>query len=276
MPPPGILCHGLCYNYGMTDNTHEKGLWRSLMYPLLLGVILLLLWTLLWKKEVLPHASFPNPLEVGRGLREEARSGRLAEDITVSLFRVGMGATLAVLAGIPLGLLMGARLGSRLTLLPYVNFFRSISPIAWLGFAVAWFPLGDPATVFLIFQAAFWPLALGTLSATASVPAVYYRVARDYGFTPLETVTRITLPAVLPQLFTQLRLTMGLVWAVVVPAEMVAGKAGLGFAISDDRNALRPDLLVVHMIVIGLIGVVLDRVLVRLTRLPNVRWGYAR
>lgn len=260
----------------MLENTDPTGRGRALLYPVLLGAFLLLAWTLLWATKRLPHASFPNPLEVGRGILEEARSGRLAEDITVSLFRVGLGATLAVVLGIPLGLLMGARLAPRLALLPYVNFFRSISPIAWLGFAVAWFPLGDPATVFLIFQAAFWPLALGTLSATASVPVVYYRVARDYGFTPCETVTRITLPAILPQLFTQLRLTMGLVWTVVVPAEMVAGKAGLGFAISDDRNALRPDLLVVHMIVIGLIGVILDRGLVRLTRLPNVRWGYAR
>ena len=171
---------------------------------------------------------------------------------------------------------MGARAGARLTLLPYVNFFRSISPIAWLGFAVALFPIGDPATIFLIFQAAFWPLALGTFAATAAVPAVYYRVARDYGFTPLEIMTQITFPAILPQLLTNLRVTMGLVWTVVVPAEMLAGKGGLGFAIYDDRNALRTDLLVVHMIVIGLIGVILDRCLVRLTRRPNVRWGYAR
>lgn len=260
----------------MTEKTERSAHIRALLYPLLLAIALLGAWTLLWTTGWLPHASFPNPAEVGRGILEEARMGRLTEDITVSLFRVAVGATLAVVLGVPLGLLMGARIGPRLTLLPYVNFFRSISPIAWLGFAVAWFALGDPATIFLIFQSAFWPLSLGTLAATTSVPAVYYRVARDYGFTPYEVVTRITLPAVLPQLFTQLRLTMGIVWTVVVPAEMLAGKGGLGFAVQDDRNALRPDLLVVHMIVIGLIGVVLDRLLVSLTRLPNVRWGYVR
>ncbi len=260
----------------MTNVTEQTARGRAFGYPLLLAIALLGAWAMLCMKGWLPHTSFPNPAEVGRGILEEARKGRLTEDITVSLFRVAVGATLAVMLGVPLGLLMGARLGPRLTLLPYVNFFRSISPIAWLGFAVSWFSLGDPATIFLIFQSAFWPLALGTLAATASVPSVYYRVARDYGFTPYEVVTRITLPAVLPQLFTQLRLTMGLVWTVVVPAEALAGNAGLGFAVQDDRNALRPDLIVVHMIVIGLIGVVLDRLLVSLTRLPNVRWGYGR
>lgn len=265
------------------EDTARSG---ALIYPLCLAVVLLFAYHLLAvaasdPKSPLPHNVFPTPLEVVQGFREELfgtrlKHGELTDDITMSLFRVAVAFALAVVTGVPLGLLMGARERVRLTLLPYVNFFRSISPIAWLGFAVALFPIGDPATIFLIFQAAFWPLALGTLAATAAVPAVYYRVARDYGFTPLEIMTQITFPAILPQLLTNLRVTMGLVWTVVVPAEMLAGKGGLGFAIYDDRNAIRPDLLVVHMIVIGLIGVILDRCLVRLTRLPNVRWGYAR
>ena len=253
----------------------------ALIYPLCLAVVLLIVYQFLTATNRLSTNIFPTPLGVVQGFREalfgtKLKHGDLLDDITVSLFRIAVAFVLAVVTGVPLGLLMGARERVRLTLLPYVNFFRSISPIAWLGFALALFPIGDPATVFLIFQAAFWPLALGTLAATAAVPAVYYRVARDYGFTPLEIMTQITFPAILPQLLTNLRVTMGLVWTVVVPAEMVAGKGGLGFAIQDDRNAIRPDLLVVHMIVIGLIGVFLDRCLVRLTRRPNVRWGYAR
>ena len=80
----------------------------------------------------------------------------------------------------------------------------------------------------------------------------------------------------MPQVITMLRVTAGLAWLVVVAAEMIAGRDGLGFAIMDSRNGLRTDLLVVEMIVIGLIGVILDRVLVRLTRIPSVRWGYER
>ena len=256
--------------------TEENSRGRAVLYPFALAIVLLVAWHTLSGSGRLPQTIFPTPFQVWQGFVAQCRNGLLFEDITTSLFRVAMGFVLAVTLGVPLGLLMGNVVGARLTLLPYVNFFRSISAIAWLGFAIAWFPLGDPATIFLIFQSAFWPLALGTLAAASGVPSIYYRVARDYGFTPFQKVTRITFPAILPQLLSNLRITMGLVWTVIVPAEMVAGRSGLGFRVQDDRNGLRVDLLVVHMIVIGIIGVILDRLLVRLTRLPNVRWGYER
>jgi NitT/TauT family transport system permease protein len=92
----------------------------------------------------------------------------------------------------------------------------------------------------------------------------------------VELLTRVTLPAILPQVITALRVTAGLAWVVVVAAEMIAGQDGLGFAIWDARNGLRMDLLVVGMITIGLIGVAIDRLLMLLTRIPSVRWGYER
>jgi len=87
---------------------------------------------------------------------------------------------------------------------------------------------------------------------------------------------KVTLPAIAPQVITSLRVTAGLAWLVVVAAEMIAGRDGLGFAIWDARNGLRMDLLVAGMIVIGVIGVVIDRILVRLMRISSVRWGYER
>jgi NitT/TauT family transport system permease protein len=86
----------------------------------------------------------------------------------------------------------------------------------------------------------------------------------------------VTLPAIAPQIITALRVTAGLSWVVVVAAEMIAGHDGLGFAIWDARNGLRMDLLVAGMIVIGVIGVVIDRLLLRLTRISSIRWGYER
>jgi NitT/TauT family transport system permease protein len=89
-------------------------------------------------------------------------------------------------------------------------------------------------------------------------------------------VVQVTLPAIMPQVITMLRVTAGLCWLVVVAAEMIAGRDGLGFAVMDSRNGLRMDMLVAEMIVIGSIGVAIDRVLVRLTKIPSVRWGYER
>jgi NitT/TauT family transport system permease protein len=130
--------------------------------------------------------------------------------------------------------------------------------------------------IFLLFMASFFPIVLSTTAAVANIPVVYFRVARDYGFKGVEMLTQVTFPAALPQVITALRVTAGLAWVVVVAAEMLAGRDGLGFAVWDARNGLRTDLLVVEMIVIGLIGVGIDRILVMLTKIKSVRWGYDR
>jgi NitT/TauT family transport system permease protein len=145
-----------------------------------------------------------------------------------------------------------------------------------MPFAILWFGIGDVPAIFLIFLASLFPLILATTASVATVPAVYYRVARDHGMRGWALVTRVTLPAILPQIITALRVTAGIAWVVVVAAEMVAGRDGLGFAIMDARNGLRTDIVVVEMIVIGVIGIVIDRALFGLTKIPSVRWGYER
>jgi NitT/TauT family transport system permease protein len=192
------------------------------------------------------------------------------------VYRVCTGFLIAVLAGVPLGLWLGLNNKARLALLPIVNFFRSLSPLAWIPFAILWFGLGDKPAVFLIFMAAVFPLILATIAGVSSIPAVTFRVARDYGITGMNLLTQVTLPAIAPDIITAMRVTAGLSWVVVVAAEMLSGKDGLGFAIWDARNGLRMDLLVVNMVVIGAIGVLLDRLLMQLTRIPSVRWGYER
>ncbi|HEX8091560.1 MAG TPA: ABC transporter permease subunit [Blastocatellia bacterium] len=193
-----------------------------------------------------------------------------------SLFRVTTGFTLAALLGIPLGLILGHRAGARAALLPAINFFRNLSPLAWIPFAILWFGIGDVPAIFLIFMASFFPVLLATIAVIATIPNVYFRVARDHNFTDLEIIRRVTLPAIAPQLVTSLRVTAGVSWMVVVAAEMLAGRDGLGFAIWDARNGLRMDLLVVGMIVIGIIGALIDRLLVQLKKIPSIRWGYDR
>jgi NitT/TauT family transport system permease protein len=246
----------------------------------LLPVIVVLaagaLWAGLSALGVFPETVFPSLPAVVKGFGEELRTGRMLNDLIASLFRVTAGFFLAVLLGIPAGLWLGSRASARAAFLPVINFFRSLSPLAWIPFAILWFGIGDAPAIFLIFMASFFPVALATMAAVAGIPQVYFRVARDYGLGGAQMLTEVTLPAIMPQVITTLRVTAGLAWLVVVAAEMIAGRDGLGFAIWDARNGLRNDLLVVGMIVIGLIGVALDRALVQLTRIPSVRWGYER
>jgi NitT/TauT family transport system permease protein len=234
------------------------------------------IWAAVSAAGLFPESLFPSPSAVWRGFGEEWRSGRLTRDIVASLFRVGAGFALAVALGIPLGLWLGHRRLARAALMPAIHFLRNLSPLAWIPFAVLWFGIGDPPTIFLIFLASFFPVALSATLAVATVSSVYFRVAADYGLHGWEMVVRVTLPAIMPQVIAALRVAAGVAWVVVVAAEMVAGRDGLGFAILDARNGLRTDLVVVSMIVIGAIGVLLDRALAGMARIPSVRWGYER
>jgi NitT/TauT family transport system permease protein len=235
---------------------------------------LLLIWWTLCKFKVLNSSVFPTPGQVARALKDEMQSGRLWDDLIASLFRVATGFLLAVILAIPVGLWLGSHAIFRAAWLPVINFMRSLSPLAWIPFAIVWFGIGDASSIFLIFIATFFPLALATLSAVAGIPRTYFRVASDYGITGVELLTKVTLPAVLPQVITALRVTAGLAWLVVVAAEMIAGHDGLGFAIWDARNGLRMDLLVAEMLVIGVMGIGIDALLLSLTKFSGVRWGY--
>src|SRR5882724_7354958 len=249
---------------------------RTRLLPLLVLCVAIAVWSALWLLKAFPASVFPSPPAVARGLAEEIRTGRLLADLVASLFRVTTGFMLAVVLGLPVGLWLGRHVRSRFALLPLINFFRSLSPLAWIPFAILWFGIGDMPAIFLIFMACFFPVVVATVAAVANIPSIYFRVAHDYSFSGTELLTKVTLPALAPQVITSLRVTAGLAWVVVVAAEMIAGRDGLGFAIWDARNGLRMDLLVAGMIVIGVIGMVIDRVLMRLTRIRSVRWGYER
>jgi NitT/TauT family transport system permease protein len=249
---------------------------RPVVFPFVVALALIVVWLGLSRAGVFPPSAFPSPGAVARGFLEEIRNGRLFNDTVTSLFRVSCGFLIAVGCGIPIGVWMGQILAARLALLPITNFFRNLSPLAWMPFAILWFGVGDSAAIFLIFLAVFFPVVIATMAAVSGIPAVHFRVARSYGLRGLEKLTTVTLPAIMPQVITTLRVTAGVAWLVDVAAEMIAGRDGLGFAVMDSRNGLRTDILVVEMIAIGVIGVLIDRVLVQLTSIPSVRWGYER
>lgn len=240
----------------------------------LLGVILL--WYVISVLNLFPEYAFPSPSSVLASFEEELTAGRLLNDIVASLWRVVIGFVLAVGLGIPIGLWLGQHLQARKALVPMLNFFRFLSPLAWIPFAILWFHIGDRPAIFLIFMATFFPMVLATIVAVAGIPSIYFRVANDYNYTGIELLTNVTFPAVLPQLITALRMSYGIAWVVIVAAEMVGCQDGLGYGIWEARNGLRLDSAVCYMIVIGSLGMGIDRLLAQLTQLPAVRWGYER
>jgi len=253
-----------------------RGRVQRLVLATATGLVLLGVWWAASAAGLFPTGTVPSPIEVASAFGGEVASGRLAEDAVASLFRVAWGYVIAVVLAVPLGLVIGRHVRTRAALLPWVNFFRSLSPIAWIPFAIIWFGVGDPPAIFIIFVAVFFQVALATSAAAAGVPKVYYRVAEDLGLRWRDVLLRVTLPAIMPQLVTALRVAIGVAWMVVVAAEMIAVRSGLGYLIVDARNGLRMDLVVCGMITIGAIGIGLDAAFARMTRIPSVRWGFER
>lgn len=220
---------------------------------------------------------FPTPWQVCLGLGELAQQGLLLKYIVASLFRVSWGFGLAVLVGVPLGLVLGWFKSAFTALNPFIQILRPISPIAWIPVAILWFGVKDSAPIFLIFLASVFPITVSAMAAVQNMQQVYLRAAQNFGLSGLPLFRRVILPAALPQIITGIRIALGVAWLVVVAAEMIAVNSGLGYLIIDARNAgKRYDLVVAGMVMIGLIGLVLDLVVRRLEKFDEVRWGYGQ
>jgi len=220
---------------------------------------------------------FPTPGEVVKGTLELARDGTLWEHIGASLFRVGAGFGLAVLFAIPLGLWMGWVRGAFVTLNPVFQILRPISPIAWIPIAILWFGVGDASPIYLIFIASVFPMIVQTTVGVHTIEKRYLRAAENFGVPRGKLFRKVVFPATLPQIIVGMRIGLGVAWLVVVAAEMIALRSGLGYMIIDSRNAgNRYDLVIAGMIIIGLIGLLLDGLMRLLEGLKVVRWRYAR
>ena len=220
---------------------------------------------------------FPTPGMVLRGILELAEKGLLLKYIVASLFRVTWGFTLAVLLGVPFGLVLGWYVRAFQAFNPLIQIFRPISPIAWIPVAILWFGVSDAAPIFLIFLASVFPIVVATVAAVQNMQPVYLRAAQNFGLRRWELFHRVIFRASLPQIITGLRIALGIAWLVVVAAEMIAVNSGLGYLIIDARNAgKRYDLVVAGMVMIGIIGLVLDLLIRRLEKLDAVRWGYSK
>jgi NitT/TauT family transport system permease protein len=190
---------------------------------------------------------------------------------------VGVGFLLAIAVGIPLGLLMGWVQGAFATLNPIVQMLRPISPIAWIPLAILWFGVGELSPIFPIFLSSVFPTIVQTAAGVQTIDRKYLLAADNFGVSRVKLFLQVVIPAVLPQIIVGMRVSLGIAWLVVVAAEMIALRSGLGYLIIDSRNAgNRYDLVVAGMVIIGLTGLLLDAMMRRLERLKAVRWRYAR
>jgi len=248
---------------------------NKILPPLIVFALLIAVWWIVVVKT--ESAIFPTPLQVVTGTAELAADGSLWEHIASSLMRVGAGFLLAVVVAIPLGLWMGRIEFAYTTLNPVFQILRPISPIAWIPLAILWFGVGNASPIFLIFIASVFPLIVQTAAGVHTIEKRYLNAAENFGVSRYKLFTQVIIPAVLPEMIVGMRISLGVAWLVVVAAEMIALRSGLGYLIMDSRNAgNRYDLVIAGMIIIGIIGLLLDGLMRLLEGLKTVRWRYGR
>jgi len=247
----------------------------KLSFPSVLVIALLIaIW---WVVVVTTHSViFPTPWQVVTGTIELVRDGTLWEHIGASLFRVGAGFMLAMVFAVPLGLWMGWVRPAFVTLNPLFQILRPISPIAWIPIAILWFGVGNASPIYLIFISSVFPMIVQTTNGVHTIERRFLRAAENFGVSRYTLFSRVVIPGALPQIIVGMRIGIGVAWLVVVAAEMIALRSGLGYLIIDSRNAgNRYDLVIAGMIIIGVIGLLLDNAIRRLENFKMVRWRYA-
>ena len=240
--------------------------------PLVIIGFLVLVWQVLGSR---PGAALPAPSKVIQDTWELIahpwydRGGNdvgIAWQLLASLKRVAYGYSLAAIAGVSLGVLVGQSTWALRGLDPLFQVLRTVPPLAWLPISLAGFRDGSPSAIFVIFITSIWPIIINTSIGIRNIPEDYRNVARVIRLNGFEYFGKIMLPAAAPFIFSGLRIGVGLSWLAIIAAEMLIGGVGIGFFIWDAWNSSRISDIILALVYVGLVGFTLDRIVAAIGR----------
>lgn len=231
--------------------------------PVLLGTLgiaaLVVGWEAGARAGALNPLVFSQPTRVLSAGRQLLSSGVLTRHVAASLIEFAAGFGLAVVAGIPLGFLMGWNRMAEYVLDPFVWFLYSAPLIAFYPLFILWFGLGAPTVVAITFLLTIFPLIVNTMTGIQHIDRALIRVAKAFGASPAEVFWKIALPGALPIVIAGLRLATGRALVGVVVGEMFGASAGMGFAVRFYGSHLQMPQLFVFLVLIGVLGVTLTQ-----------------
>lgn len=252
----------------------SKDPWRRtslvLQYAIFPAAILLL-WQIFSEIGFVRRNVFPPPSEVlavwydlvtGSTDNAGRYSGTWLDHAWASTWRVFAGFGWGIALGIFLGLLIGLSKVVERVLDPTIQVLRNIPVTAWVPLSLVFFGIGNAPAVFLIGLGAFFPAAINSTHGVRQLNITLYKAARMMGANEQELLTRVILPAALPSILTGVRLSMGIAWVLVVVAEILAVRSGLGYLLNDAYLFYRNDVVIAAMLSIGLLGFLSDRLVV--------------
>lgn len=260
----------------MEDETNKirkkilKGL-RELATTILAFSCLVGIWYIVYYLEVMSHSLFPPPHLVVQKAVFLFTKGGLIFDMMSSVQRVGIGVTIGVAAAIPVGFILGwnEKIGSFFE--PLINFFRALPPIALIPLVIVYFGIGEFAKTVVLFYASFFAAVVVMYEGISAIDPLYIRAAKSLGASGFEIFYRVVVPLSVPHILTALRTSLGVSWATLVAAELIAAQVGLGAVIQNASNYFQIATIYMGIIIIGLLALVMDRI-IRLLSGYFTRW----
>jgi nitrate/nitrite transport system permease protein len=248
-----------------------------LILPLLGLAFMTGIWALCsatWAKEL------PSPSKTWEASREYVlkpfeKRGEMDQGILrftwYSLVLVAKGYAIALLVGTPIGFCLGLSQTFTKAFDPIIQILRPVSPLAWLPLGLVLFlgagkEAGTFGALFTIAICAMWPTVLNTAVGVRAVPQDYLNVGRVLKLSRWKTLTKILIPSTLPYMFTGFRLSLGIAWLVIVAAEMLTGRPGVGGFLWQEYNSLVYEHIILSILTIGVVGFILDRLMSVLER----------
>jgi NitT/TauT family transport system permease protein len=230
------------------------GSWVERLISLVSPLMLLLIWEVLVRAKVLDVRFFPAPSQVLRALVDLVTSGVLVQDVLVSLTRIAAGFTIGALAGLIVGLLMGISRLVRAAGKPLFGVLYPIPKIAILPLVMLVFGIGETSKYVIVAIGVFFLVLLNTMAGVVNIERIYLDVGRNYGAGRLDVLRRIALPGALPFIFTGIRLGWGTGLLLIVAAEFISAKSGLGYLIWNAWQTFSVDDMYAGLLTISALG----------------------
>jgi taurine transport system permease protein len=219
------------------------------------GIAILSLWWLLAQTGWVPHLFLPTPAEVivqAQSIWDEGyANATLWEHVSASLARILTAAAIAVLLGIPVGLLMGLNRWAKGVLDTPIEFYWPLPPLAYLPLMIIWLGIGEASKITLLTLAMFAPIVLSAQAGVRALPQERVNAALSLGATRWQLFSTVVLPSALPEILTGIRIALGVGWGTLVAAELIAANRGIGFMIMSASHFLATDAVFVGIGVIA-------------------------
>jgi sulfonate transport system permease protein len=244
----------------VSQNARHSPRWLAAVVPL----ALVLVWFAAASRQL------PSPAQVAATAWQLARDGELTRHIAASAGRVLSGFALGASVALVLGTLVGLSRTAEVLIDPTLQVLRNVPSLAWVPFLLLWMGIDEAPKVTLIAIGAAFPVYLNLVAGIRQTDRALIEVGRVFGMHRGALVVRVVLPSAFPYLLAGLRIAIGQSWLFLVAAELIASTRGLGFLLIDGENTARPDLMVVGVLVLALLGKLSDTALRAAAR--RVRW----